>query len=165
MPVLFYIHGGGKSYFEGLPDRTCLLNFIATGYIYGNPRNWPFDSWINQSPNVIILSVYYRLDSFGFLTTPEFADATYGDFNAGFKDQIQALKWVKSYISKFGGDPTKVTINGQSAGGSSVELHMIANEGEQLFSGAIAQSVFRSPLPTPEQQQVCEASYRNERTI
>ncbi|KIK34881.1 hypothetical protein CY34DRAFT_812584 [Suillus luteus UH-Slu-Lm8-n1] len=133
LPVLFYIHGGG--------------------YIYGNPRNWPFDSWINQSPNVIIVSVYYRLDSFGFLTTPEFADATYGDFNAGFKDQIQALKWVKSYISKFGGDPNKVTINGQSAGGSSVELHMIANEGEQLFSGAIAQSVFRSPLPTPEQQQ------------
>lgn len=134
LPVLFYIHGGG--------------------YIYGNPRNWPFDGWINQSPNVVIVSVYYRLDSFGFLTTPEFADPTYGDFNAGFKDQIQALKWVKSYISKFGGDPTKVTINGQSAGGSSVELHMIANEGEQLFSGAIAQSVFRTPLPTPEQQQL-----------
>lgn len=133
LPVLFYIHGGG--------------------YIYGNPRNWPFDSWINQSPNVVIVSVYYRLDSFGFLATPEFADTTYGDFNAGFKDQIQALKWVKSYIRKFGGDPTKVTINGQSAGASSVELHMIANEGEQLFSGAIAQSVFRTPLPTPEQQQ------------
>jgi len=133
LPVLFYIHGGG--------------------YIYGNPRNWPFDSWINQSPNVVIVSVYYRLHSFGFLATPEFANTTYGDFNAGFKDQIQALKWVKSYISKFGGDPTKVTINGQSAGGSSVELHMIANEDEQLFSGAIAQSVYRTPLPTPEQQQ------------
>ncbi|KAG1871950.1 Alpha/Beta hydrolase protein [Suillus tomentosus] len=133
LPVLFYIHGGG--------------------YIFGNPRNWPFDNWVYQSPNVIIVSVYYRLDSFGFLATPEFANSTYGDFNAGFKDQIQALKWVKSYISKFGGDPTKVTINGQSAGSSSVELHMIANEGEQLFSGAIAQSVFRSPLPTPEQQR------------
>ncbi|KAG1804994.1 Alpha/Beta hydrolase protein [Suillus plorans] len=133
LPVLFYIHGGG--------------------YIFGNPRNWPFDNWVYQSPNVIIVSVYYRLDSFGFLATPEFANSTYGDFNAGFKDQTQALKWVKSYISKFGGDPTKVTINGQSAGSSSVELHMIANEGEQLFSGAIAQSVFRTPLPTPEQQQ------------
>ncbi|KAG1737486.1 Alpha/Beta hydrolase protein [Suillus paluster] len=133
LPVLFYIHGGG--------------------YVFGNPRNWPFDSWINQSPNVIIVSIYYRLDSFGFLATPEFTDPTYGDFNAGFKDQIQALKWVKSYISKFGGSPTKVTINGQSAGGSSVELHMTANQGEQLFSGAIAQSVFRTPLPTPEQQQ------------
>ncbi|KAG0698322.1 Alpha/Beta hydrolase protein [Suillus ampliporus] len=133
LPVLFYIHGGG--------------------YVYGNPRNWPFDGWINQSPNVIIVSVYYRLDSFGFLTTPEFTDPAYGDFNAGFKDQIQALKWVKSYISKFGGDPNQVTINGQSAGGSSVELHMVANEGERLFSGAIAQSIYRTPLATPEQQQ------------
>ncbi|CCM02303.1 uncharacterized protein FIBRA_04393 [Fibroporia radiculosa] len=133
LPVLFYIHGGG--------------------YVYGNPRNWPFDGWIHQSPNVVIVSVYYRLDSFGFLAAPEFTDPTYGDFNAGFLDQIQALKWVKSYISKFGGDPTKVTINGQSAGGSSVELHMVANEGEQLFSSGIAQSVFRTPLATPEEQQ------------
>ncbi|KAH7910915.1 Alpha/Beta hydrolase protein [Hygrophoropsis aurantiaca] len=133
LPVLFYIHGGG--------------------YVYGNPRNWPFDDWINQSPNVVIVSVYYRLDSFGFLATPEFHDPSIGDFNAGFKDQIQALKWVNQYISAFGGDPDKVTINGQSAGGSSVELHMVAHEGEQLFSGAIAQSVYRSPLPTPEERQ------------
>ncbi|KAG2074272.1 alpha/beta-hydrolase [Suillus decipiens] len=83
--------------------------------LYGPRRRQP---WINKSPNVTIVSVYYRLDSFGFLTTPEFADAR---------------KWIKSYISKFGSDPTKVTINGQSAGGSFVELHMIANEGEQLF--------------------------------
>ncbi|KAF9224779.1 alpha/beta-hydrolase [Gyrodon lividus] len=133
LPVLFYIHGGG--------------------YVYGNPRNWPFDRWIHQSPNVIIISVYYRLDSFGFLATPEFRDRTYADFNVGFEDQIQALKWVKQYISAFGGDPNRVTINGQSAGGSSVELHMVAHEGEQLFHGAIAQSVYRTPLPTPEQQQ------------
>ncbi|KIJ63651.1 hypothetical protein HYDPIDRAFT_29443 [Hydnomerulius pinastri MD-312] len=133
LPVLFYIHGGG--------------------YVYGNPRNWPFDGWINQSPNVVIVSVYYRLDSFGFLAAPEFTDPTYGDFNGGFKDQIQALKWVKQYISAFGGDPNQVTINGQSAGGSSVELHMVAHEGEQLFHGVIAQSVFRTPLSTPEEQQ------------
>ncbi|KAH7928332.1 alpha/beta-hydrolase [Leucogyrophana mollusca] len=133
LPVLFYIHGGG--------------------YVYGNPRNWPFDDWINQSPNVVIVSVYYRLDSFGFLATPEFRDSSIGDFNNGFRDQIQALKWVKQYISAFGGDPSKVTINGQSAGGSSVELHMVAHEGEALFSGAIAQSVYRSPLPSPEERQ------------
>ncbi|KAG6380169.1 Alpha/Beta hydrolase protein [Boletus reticuloceps] len=106
LPVLFYIHGGG--------------------YVFGNPRNWPFDGWIHQSPNVVIVSVYYRLDSFGFLATPEFTDPTYGDFNAGFLDH---------------------------AGGSSVELHMVANQGQQLFHGAIAQSVFRTPLSTPEAQQ------------
>ena len=103
--------------------------------------------------------MYYRLDSLGFLATPEFTDPTYGDFNAGFQDQLQALRWVNKYISAFGGDPNRVTINGQSAGGSSVELHMVANRGQQLFHGAIAQSVYRVPLPTPEEQQVRISAY------
>ncbi|KAK7461803.1 hypothetical protein VKT23_008235 [Stygiomarasmius scandens] len=120
LPVLVYIHGGG--------------------YIFGNPRNWPFDHWIHQSPNVVIVSVYYRLDSFGFLATPEFNNPTVGDFNTGFQDQTQALKWVQQHIEAFGGNPRKVTINGQSAGGGSVELHLVATGQEGLFSGAIAQS-------------------------
>ena len=70
--MLVYIHGGG--------------------YVYGNPRNWPFDHWIHQSPNVVIASVYYRLDSIGFLTVPEFQTEGLGDLNAGFLDQIQALE-------------------------------------------------------------------------
>lgn len=127
----------------------------ALGYRNGNPRNWPFDHWVKQSPNIVVVSVYYRLSSFGFLATPAFRDTANGDFNAGFLDQIQALKWIKENIGSFGGNADKVTINGQSAGGSSVELHLVANEGEQLFSQAIAQSVYRSPLPTPEQQEVC----------
>ncbi|KAI5118950.1 hypothetical protein M0805_006296 [Coniferiporia weirii] len=135
LPVLFYIHGGG--------------------YVYGNPRNWPFDHWINQSPNVVIVSVYYRLDSFGFLAHPAFSsDPSLGDLNAGFQDQILALLWVHDNIAAFGGDPSRVTINGQSAGASSVELHLVANQGpERLFSGAIAQSVDREILPLPEQQE------------
>ncbi|KAJ7647961.1 alpha/beta-hydrolase [Roridomyces roridus] len=132
LPVLVYIHGGG--------------------YFYGNPRNWPFDGWIHQSPNVVIVSVYYRLDSLGFLSTPEFADPANGDFNAGFSDQVEALKWVQKHISAFGGNPRKVTINGESAGGSSVELHLVAQTDENLFSGVIAQSVYRTPLATPEQR-------------
>ncbi|KAK0494032.1 alpha/beta-hydrolase [Armillaria luteobubalina] len=133
LPVLVYIHGGG--------------------YIYGNPANWPFDHWIHQSPNVVVVSVYYRLSSFGFLAHPDFASSSeHGDLNVGFLDQTQALRWVKQHISSFGGDPEHVTINGQSAGGSSVELHLVAH-GEQLFSGAIAQSVYRAALPSPEQQK------------
>ncbi|KIJ47497.1 hypothetical protein M422DRAFT_226303 [Sphaerobolus stellatus SS14] len=133
LPVLVYIHGGG--------------------YIYGNPRNWPFDPWVQQSPNVVIVSVYYRLDVLGFLAHPALTDPAVGNLNAGFLDQIQALKWVQANIKAFGGNPAKVTINGQSAGGSSVELHLIANEGKNpLFSGAIGQSVYRAGLPTPEQQ-------------
>ena len=123
------------------------------GYTYGNPANWPFDAWVHQSPNVVAVSVYYRLDSFGFLATPEFEDAVLGDFNVGFTDQVQALRWVQENIAAFGGDPLKVTINGQSAGASSVELHLVGDQ-EQLFSGAIAQSVYRSPLPTPPQHKV-----------
>ncbi|KAK0470280.1 alpha/beta-hydrolase [Desarmillaria tabescens] len=133
LPVLVYIHGGA--------------------YVYGNPANFPFDHWVHQSPNVVIVSIYYRLSSFGFLAIPEFADSTNGDFNVGFLDQIQALKWVKRYIRAFGGDPSRVTINGQSAGGSSVELHLVAHEDESLFSGAIVQSAYRAPLPFPEQQR------------
>ncbi|EJD02053.1 alpha/beta-hydrolase [Fomitiporia mediterranea MF3/22] len=134
LPVLFYIHGGG--------------------YVYGNPRNWPFEHWINQSPNVVVVSVYYRLDSFGFLAHPDFSNPSIADLNAGMKDQLLALRWVHDNIEAFGGDPDQVTINGQSAGGGSVEIHMIANEGsEKLFSGAIAQSVDREILPLPEQQE------------
>ncbi|KAG6915818.1 hypothetical protein DXG01_009692 [Tephrocybe rancida] len=134
LPVLVYIHGGG--------------------YRHGNPASWPFDHWVQQSPNVVIVSVYYRLSSFGFLSIPEFRDSnTLGDFNAGFLDQTEALRWVKRNIASFGGDPDKVTINGESAGGSSVELHLVANEDANLFTGAIAQSVFRTPMPTPEQQE------------
>ncbi|KAJ6593096.1 Alpha/Beta hydrolase protein [Mycena capillaripes] len=132
LPVLVYIHGGG--------------------YFYGNPRNWPFDQWIHQSPNVVIVSVYYRLDAFGFISIPEFSDPANGDSNAGFSDQIQALKWVNQHIASFGGDPSLVTINGESAGGSSVELHLVANTEQNLFRGVIAQSVYRTPLAFPEQR-------------
>ncbi|KAG0697689.1 Alpha/Beta hydrolase protein [Suillus ampliporus] len=121
LPVMFYIHGGG--------------------WLIGDPSEWPFEHWINQSPDVIIVSVYYRLASFGFLAAPEFTNATYGDFNAGFKDQIQALTWVKKHIRKFGGDPTKVTIVGHSAGADAVNLHMTTKESQGLFSQAIAQSL------------------------
>ncbi|EAU85247.2 EstA protein [Coprinopsis cinerea okayama7 len=151
--------GGGDA--GGAGSEDCLkVNIYAPAgatrrsnrYIYGNPANWPFEHWINQNPNVVIVSVYYRLSSFGFLSIPELRDSTNGDLNAGFLDQIEALKWVKRNIRHFGGNPNRVTINGESAGGSSVELHLVADAGERLFSGAIAQSVYRTPLPSPEQQ-------------
>lgn len=129
------------------------LIFILA-YVYGNPANWPFDHWIQQSPNVIAISVYYRLDSFGFLATPAFNDPKNGDFNVGFMDQIQALRWIQENIKSFGGDPLKVTISGNSAGGASTQLHLVSTKSRSLFSQAIAQSVYRTPLPTPEQQIV-----------
>ena len=133
------------------------------GYVYGNPRNWPFEHWINQSPNVVVVSIYYRLDSLGFLAHPSFSSSASGsnskpaDLNVGFLDQVTALQWVHDNIASFGGDPSRVTINGESAGGSSVVLHMVANAASKqkhLFSGAIAQSIDREILATPEQQEV-----------
>lgn len=73
LPVLVYIHGGG--------------------FVYGNPLSWPFEHWIEQFPDIVIVSVYYRLSIFGFLTSPG-GHAAF-DYNAGFLDQLEALKWVK----------------------------------------------------------------------
>ena len=106
-------------------------------------------------PEVVIVSVYYRLDSIGFLAHPAFAtNPELGDLNAGFLDQTEALRWVQNNIAAFGGDPAQVTIDGQSAGASSVELHLVAPQNAGLFNKAIAQSVYRTPLPTPGQQEV-----------
>ncbi|KAG9313814.1 Alpha/Beta hydrolase protein [Chiua virens] len=129
----------------GPRKATICLYFYHHGgtHVSGNSRNWPFDDWVHQSPNVVVVSMYYRLNSFGWLATPDFKDSAYGDFN------------VKQYIVTSGGDPDRVTINGQSAAGACVELNMVASHarGEQLFRRTIAQSVYRIPLPTPEQQQ------------
>lgn len=100
------------------------------------------------------VSLYYRLDSFGFLAHPDFeSDPALADPNAGFLDQIKALEWVQQYIEAFGGDPSQVTIMGQSAGASSVELHLVANEPKSLYKAAIAQSVYRTPVPSLKQQE------------
>ena len=130
--MLFYIHGGG--------------------YVFGNPATLPYDHWVHQSQEVVIVSIYYRLAAFGFLVHPEFASGTIADNNVGFLDQVQALKWVKSYIYYFGGNPDRITIDGQSAGGSSVLLHLVST-GQKVFKQAISQSLYRTPLPTLDQQK------------
>ena len=132
VPVMFYIHGGG--------------------YIFGNPATLPYDHWVHQSQEVIIVSVYYRLATFGFLAHPDFASGAIADYNPGFLDQVQALQWVKEYIYYFGGNPNMITIDGQSAGGSSVLLHLVST-GEKVFKQAMSQSLYRTPLPTPDQQK------------
>jgi len=132
VPVLFYIHGGG--------------------YRYGNPANFPFDHWVHQSQEVVIVSVYYRLSAFGFLSHPDFASGAIADNNVGFLDQVEALKWVKGYIQHFGGDPDNITINGESAGGASVLLHLVSTGGK-VFKQAISQSLYDGYMPTLDQQK------------
>lgn len=67
----------------------------------GNPLSWSFEHWIEQSPDVVIVSVYYRLSIFGFLASPNGSPVI--DYNAGFLDQVEALKWVKKVCPPLAG--------------------------------------------------------------
>ncbi|KAH9060195.1 Alpha/Beta hydrolase protein [Lactarius vividus] len=95
---------------------------------------------------VIYLSMNYRLSAFGFLASQEVKDAKVG--NLGLWDQRLALRWVQKYIHAFGGDPSKVTIWGESAGAVSVSLQMLASGGntEGLFRAAFMQSGSPTPI-------------------
>ncbi|ETW78802.1 Esterase/lipase/thioesterase [Heterobasidion irregulare TC 32-1] len=100
---------------------------------------------IDLGEPVVYVSMNYRVSAFGFLASEEVKNAGIG--NLGLQDQREALRWIQKYIGAFGGDPTKVTIWGESAGAISVALHMITNGGdtEGLFRGAFMQS--GSPIP------------------
>ncbi|KAK0460036.1 carotenoid ester lipase precursor [Desarmillaria tabescens] len=94
---------------------------------------------------VIYVSMNYRVSGFGFLAGKEVKEAAVG--NLGLHDQREALRWIQKYIATFGGDPTKVTLWGESAGAISAAMHMIAYDGDTqgLFHAAFMQS--GSPIP------------------
>lgn len=117
-PVMVWIHGGG------------FLNGSADIY----------DSrWLATQGDIVVVTVNYRLGTLGFLAHP--ALSPNGDIgNYGLADQQAALRWVRDNITEFGGDPTKVTIAGESAGAMSVCDHLVAPESAGLFRAAIMQS-------------------------
>ncbi|KAJ7628831.1 carotenoid ester lipase precursor [Roridomyces roridus] len=129
LPVLAWIFGGG---FElgstEMYDGTAL---VERSIALGEP--------------IVYVSMNYRVSAFGFMPGKEVRAAGVG--NLGLQDQREALRWVQKYITAFGGDPTKVTIWGESAGAISVSLQMLANGGdtEGLFRGGFMQS--GSPVP------------------
>jgi len=92
--------------------------------------------------DVVVVTVNYRLGALGNLATSD------GDFSGsqGITDQIQALRWIRQYISHFGGDPTRVTIFGESAGAQSVIAIMSSSSAKGLFAAAIEQS---APIGIP----------------
>ncbi|THU87322.1 carotenoid ester lipase precursor [Dendrothele bispora CBS 962.96] len=129
LPVVAWIFGGG---FElGSPQMYDGATIVSRSIQLGEP--------------VIYVSMNYRVTAFGFLASQEVKDAGVG--NLGLQDQREALRWVQKYIGAFGGDPTKVTIWGESAGAISVSLQMLANGGdtEGLFRAGFMQS--GSPIP------------------
>ncbi|XP_074034163.1 juvenile hormone esterase [Leptinotarsa decemlineata] len=118
LPVLVWIHGGG--YFAE-----------SSTYEYYGPK-------YIMDQGVVVVTFNYRLGPFGFATT----DDSVIPANIGLKDQRFALEWVNENIQLFAGDPTQVTIVGESAGSFSVGLHVLGqltNE-KELFRAAIMQS-------------------------
>ncbi|XP_028028435.1 LOW QUALITY PROTEIN: bile salt-activated lipase-like [Bombyx mandarina] len=115
LPVMVDIHGG--AYYSGLGNAHRFTDFAALN-------------------NVIVVTFNYRIGLLGFLCLG--TEKIPG--NAGMKDQITALRWVKRNIATFGGDPNDVTITGCSAGGSSVDLLLVSKMSEGLFNRAIPDS-------------------------
>jgi para-nitrobenzyl esterase len=113
-PVMVWIHGGGYLGGGGCEDGTDGSHLATQG--------------------VTVISFNYRLGAFGYLAHPELGS------NFGLQDQIAVLQWVQQNIEHFGGDPGSVTIFGQSAGGHSVRMLLIAPAASGLFHRAILQS-------------------------
>lgn len=129
-PVFVWIHGGA-------------LNIGASSLSL-------YDGAKLARQGVVVVSINYRLGVLGWLAHPELsAESPRGiSGNYGLLDQIEALRWVRRNIAAFGGDPSNVTIAGESAGGLSVMYLMVAPDARGLFSKAIAESAYM--ISTPE---------------
>ncbi|XP_077979664.1 fatty acyl-CoA hydrolase precursor, medium chain-like [Glandiceps talaboti] len=115
--VMIWIHGGGYVSGQGMLYESSFL----TGF-----------------HDVVVVTINYRLGALGFITTTdEHLPGNYGLF-----DQIEALEWIKENIGEFGGDPDRITIFGESAGGFSCSIlsHTHYTRGKNLFHRAISQS-------------------------
>ena len=87
--------------------------------------------------DVVVVSINYRLNIFGFFTHPDMPNQT-GNF--GLEDEIMALQWVKDHISSYGGDSENITYFGESAGGAHVSYLIASPQGRDLFKRGIIQS-------------------------
>ncbi len=123
LPVMVWIHGGGFN------------NGSGTAALY--------DGAALARRGVVVVTVNYRLGRLGFFDHPALAaDRPEGDAagNYGLMDVIAALEWVRDDIGAFGGDPARVTVFGESAGGAAVTRLMISPRARGLFHRAIVQS-------------------------
>jgi para-nitrobenzyl esterase len=129
-PVFFWIYGGA-----------------LTG---GASRDPLYDGARIADRGIVVVSINYRLGVLGWMAHPELSKESPLDVsgNYGLLDQIEALRWVQRNIRAFGGDPSNVTIAGESAGGLSVMYLMASPPARGLFAKAIAESAYM--ISTPE---------------
>lgn len=122
IPVLVWIYGGGFN-----AGATSEFNYTGEKL---------------AKKGVVFVSIAYRVGQLGFLAHPELNAETpnHVSGNYGLLDMIAGLKWVQKNIAKFGGDPNKVTIFGESAGGIAVSMLCASPLAKGLFHGAISQS-------------------------
>jgi para-nitrobenzyl esterase len=120
-PVMVWIHGGA---------------FV--GGTTGTPM---FDGTKFAQKGVVLVSIAYRLGVFGFMAHPELSrESGKGSGTYGIQDMIAGLQWVRNNIAQFGGDPSRVTIFGESAGGIAVGMLSAAPAAKGLFQRAISES-------------------------
>ena len=124
LPVMVWIHGGG--FFNGAGSLP----------LYDGARL--------AENGVVLVSINYRLNVFGFFAHPALsAESPHGaSGNYGLLDMVAALEWVRDNIAAFGGDPGRVTIFGESAGGGAVASLLVVPQAEGLFHGAISGSTW-----------------------
>lgn len=115
LPVLVFLHGGR---FEQGAGGT----FFYSGI------------WMANNTDIVVVTINYRMGATGFLVTDELAG------NFGIEDQRFAFAWVKANIANFGGNPDDITVDGQSAGGTSIAYHLVAKNSKNLFHRAIVES-------------------------
>lgn len=121
IPVIVWIYGGG---FSG--GSTSVPMYDGMGF---------------AKKGVVLVSVAYRVGPFGFLAHSELSrESGKGSGTYGLQDMIAGLKWVKANIAQFGGDPSKVTIFGHSAGGFAVNMLAASPVAKGLFRGVISMS-------------------------
>jgi len=122
LPVMMWMHGGG----------------VQSGYSH----EIEFDGDALCKRGVILVTINYRLNIFGYFAHPELsAESAYGaSGNYGVHDQLQALRWIHDNIAAFGGDPDNVTIFGQSGGGRSTQALSCSPLAKGLVRRAIVQS-------------------------
>lgn len=127
LPVLVWFHGGGFTSGSAFPQ--------GSGDWSPDPREFAVLG------EVMVVTVQYRLGSFGFL----FLDDNGAPGNVGLLDQKKALEWIKRNIFAFGGDPTRVTLAGQDAGGISAAIQLLGadEQDERLFQRMIIHSAGR----------------------
>lgn len=127
LPVLVFLHGGS--------------------FVVGSSRSFDGAGFVARSKEpLIVVTPQYRLSALGSLPSALFEEE--GLLNLGLLDQRLLLQFLQKYISAFGGDPTRVTLSGQSAGGHSVGIHLFHGYGDDEGKPLFHQAILSSGSPT-----------------